>query len=60
MFFKFENRVKDASQFLHLYSILLCILLWAFNDPDCVKDALHVWHLKGFSPVWILVCTVKF
>lgn len=33
----------------------ICVMRWFF----CVKHLLHKWHLKGFSPLWILRCILS-
>ena len=37
---------------------LVCNLWWFFKWDDWVKDFSQCLHLNGFSPVWLLSCTL--
>ena len=36
--------------------MLICVSIWDFSPPFCVKDRSQMSHLKGLSPVCILLC----
>lgn len=42
---------------LHPY---LCVFSWALQAAGSEKALLHSLHEKGFSPVWIRMCLLKF
>lgn len=42
---------------LHPY---LCVFSWALQAAGSEKALLHSLHEKGFSPVWIRMCRLKF
>ena len=40
--------------------VVPCVLIWLLSVTRCVKDFSQIWHLNGFSPVWIRKCVRRF
>jgi hypothetical protein len=36
-----------------------CVCSCLFNEHFCTNSLPHMLHLKGFSPVWVLICRVR-
>ena len=50
---------KASSCYLLLIVMALCFFICFFKLPDCVQEKLHCLQAKGFSPVWVRMCTFK-